>query len=63
MEKWLIYSKKADFAGISRKYNISPMLARIIRNRDIVTDEQISRYLNADIDSMYDPFLLKGMHE
>ncbi len=63
MEKWLIYSKKADFAGISRKYNISPMLARIIRNRDIVTDEQINRYLNADITSMYDPFLLKGMQE
>lgn len=63
MEKWLIYSKKADFAGISRKYNISPMLARIIRNRDIVTDEQINRYLNADATSMYDPFLLKGMRE
>ena len=63
MEKWYLYCKKADFAGISRQFNISPMLARIIRNRDLITEEEIDRYLNGGVKDMYDPFMLKGMEE
>ncbi|MCF0229388.1 MAG: single-stranded-DNA-specific exonuclease RecJ [Parasporobacterium sp.] len=63
MEHWILQCKKADFAGISERFNISPLLARIIRNRDIISDEDIYKYLHPDIKDMYDPFLLKGMEE
>lgn len=58
---YYIQCKKADFAEISAKFNISPILARIIRNRDIVTCEDIDMYLNRDVSYLYDPFLLKDM--
>ena len=63
MEKWYLYCKKADFAAISQKFNITPMLARIIRNRDICEDDQIDEYLNGSKRDMHDPFLLKGMDQ
>ena len=54
MEKWVVTAKKADFQGIGRKYGIDPVIARIIRNRDITGDEAVEEYLNgtlADIPS------------
>ncbi len=54
MEKWVVTAKKADFQEISRKYGIDPVIARIIRNRDITEDAAIDQYLNgtlADIPS------------
>lgn len=54
MEKWVVTAKKADFQGIGRKYGVDPVIARIIRNRDITGDEAIEEYLNgtlADIPS------------
>ena len=63
MEKWLIQAKKADFNGLGNKFNISPVIARIIRNRDIISEEEFKEYLNADIEELYSPFLLKGMEE
>ena len=32
MSKWMVAAKRADFEGIGKKYQISPVLARIIRN-------------------------------
>lgn len=54
MEKWVVTAKKADFQEIGVRYGIDPVIARIIRNRDIVGDEAIDQYLNgklADIPS------------
>lgn len=59
MEEWLMYAKRADFKAIADKYQIDPVTARIIRNRDVVEDEQIRRYLQGGIDDLYDPHLLK----
>ena len=42
MEKWIVFAKKADFNQIAEKYNISPMLARIIRNKDIIEEKDIA---------------------
>ena len=61
MEQWYIYCKKADFRYISEKFNISPMLARILINRGIGTDEEIDLFLNGKEEDMYDPFLFKDM--
>jgi single-stranded-DNA-specific exonuclease len=60
-ENWRIRAKKADFYEIGRKYNISPIIARIIRNRDIVGDDNIDFYLNGTLEKMYSPWLFKDM--
>ena len=60
MAKWFVAAKKADFYGIGQRFHISPVLARIIRNRDIEGEEQIEKYLYGSIDRMYDAELLKG---
>ena len=39
------------------------MLARILRNRDLVSDGEIDEYLNGGTDRLYDPFLMKGIKE
>lgn len=57
--QWFLYTKKADFEAISRKFNIDPVVARIIRNRDVITDAEIECYLNGTLDQLYDPHLLK----
>jgi DNA-directed RNA polymerase specialized sigma24 family protein len=46
MEKWVISAKKADFRAISEKFGIDPVIARIIRNRDVVGDDAIDEFLN-----------------
>lgn len=61
MEKWFITMKKADFDTIAKKYHISPITARLIRNRDIVGDEEIDFYLNGTIADLYDGMLMKDM--
>ena len=62
MEKWFIAMKKADFNGIAEKYHISPITARLIRNRDIIGDEEIDFYLNGTIADLYDGMLMKDMN-
>lgn len=61
MEKWFITMKKADFQGIAAKYGISPIVARLIRNRDVTEDAEIERYLNGTIADLYDGMLMKDM--
>lgn len=61
METWKVYSKRADFDGIAKKYHIDPVTARIIRNRDIIEDEQIRRFLEGGVDDLYDPHLMKDV--
>lgn len=61
MEKWFVAMKKADFNQIARKYHISPILARLIRNRDITEDSDIDFYLNGTIADLYDGMLMKDM--
>lgn len=60
-KKWVVAAKKADFNKIAQDFGISPYLARIIRNRGAVTDEEINSFLNGDLSMMHDPALLKDM--
>ena len=60
-EKWILYAKKADFQEIGHKFHISPILARLIRNRDVVGDEAVGRYLYSGPEGMHDPGLLPDM--
>ena len=43
--QWMVHTKKADFEAIGREFNISPVTARIIRNRDITEKDDIKRFL------------------
>lgn len=63
MEKWFIQTKKADFDGNGKKFHIDPVIARIIRNRDVVTEEEIQLYLNGTLDNLHSPWLLKDMEK
>lgn len=61
MEKWFVSMKKAEFGKIAQKYKISPILARLIRNRNIIEDREIELYLNGTIADLYDGILMKDM--
>lgn len=56
--QWMMHTKKADFAAIAERYSISPVTARIIRNRDVVGDEAVKRYLFGTVKDLYSPSLL-----
>lgn len=60
-EKWFLTRKGADFQKISQQFHISPILARLIRNRDIIGDKEIELYLNGTIAELYDGMLMKDM--
>ena len=61
MEKWVIIRKGAPFQEIAEKIQIHPILARLIRNRDIVGDENIQFYLNGTIADLHDGMLMQDM--
>lgn len=61
MERWVLLRKGADFEAISKKFHISPRLASLIRNRDVIGDEAINQYLNGTIAELYDGMQMKGM--
>lgn len=60
-EKWVTINKPADFERISKEFNIDVVTARLIRNRDVDGDENIKRYLNPDISTLHDGYLMKDM--
>ncbi len=61
MAKWFLAAKRAEFDEIGKKYNISPVLARIIRNRDIIEDADINKFLHGGPQDLYDGSLMKDM--
>lgn len=58
MEKWFVIQKGADFNAIAARFHISPVTARLIRNREITDEAAIEKYLNGTLDDLYDPHLL-----
>lgn len=58
---WMLQTKRADFNALARKFSISPVTARIIRNRDVADEKEIERYLYGTVRDLYDPRLLKDM--
>lgn len=60
-ERWMLQTKKADFQEMARIHHITPVTARIIRNRDIVGEEAVERYLRGTLKDLYSPHQLKDM--
>ena len=63
MAKWVVSAKKADFNQIAEKFQIDPVIARIIRNRDIVGDDRIDAFLHGMVEDMHSPWLLKDAEQ
>lgn len=63
MAKWFMAAKKADFQGIAEQFHIDPVIARIIRNRDIVTTEEIELFLNGSLDKLHNPYRMKDIEK
>ena len=61
MEKWVVCAKRADFQKISQEFGIDPVIARLIRNRDVEGTENIRSYLYGTLKELPSPWLLKNM--
>ena len=60
---WMLHAKKADFNGLAARFHISPITARIIRNRDITDIDEFDKYLNGSLKDLYEPRLLPDMEK
>ena len=63
MEKWVVAAKKADFQGISNRFGVDPVIARLIRNREQITDKEIDTYLHGKLRNLHSWKELKGIDE
>ncbi len=59
--EWRVYSKRADFNYLAKKYNIDPVVARVLRNRDLTSEKDIEMYLYGTLNDCRDPHLLLDM--
>ena len=63
MEKWVVTAKRANFQEISETFRIDPVIARLIRNRDVTGMQNIRTYLYGGLDELPSPWLLKDMEK
>lgn len=63
MEKWVVTAKRADFQAIGEKFHIDPVIARLIRNRDVTDESKIREYLTGTIEDLPSPWLMKDMRK
>lgn len=61
--QWMVHTKRADFTAIANRFDINPVTARIIRNRDVTEEAAIDRYLNGTLADLYDPHQLKDLDQ
>ena len=61
MENWVEIRKSADFMKMASDYKISPITARIIRNRDLLSPSEIEHFLSPGPEAFHDPMTLLGM--
>ncbi len=61
MENWVLFRKGADYQHISDRFKISQRLAVLIRNREVIGDDNIEKYLHGTIADLYDGMLMKDM--
>ena len=63
MEKWVIAAKRADFNQIGQQFHIDPVIARLIRNRDVIGEDKIREYLSGTVQELPSPWLMKDMEK
>ena len=60
-EKWMVHSKKADFDGFAKALGVSPIVARIMRNKDLESIDAQRQFLDNSLENLYSPSLMKDM--
>ncbi len=60
-EKWMVAAKKADFEKWAAQFGISPVVARILRNRDLTEENDVEKFLYGTLKNCYAPGLMKDM--
>lgn len=60
-QKWVVAAKRADFNAIAQRFSIDPVIARLIRNRDVEGDEAIEKYLRGTLEDLHQPESMKDM--
>ena len=63
MAKWMVYQKKENFRAIADACGISQVLARLIRNRDVIGIDETRRFLYGTLSDLHDPRLLPDMEK
>lgn len=63
MERWVLLRKGGDFETIGKKFHISPRIACLIRNRNVIGENAVDRFLNGTAADLYDGRQMKGMEE
>lgn len=61
MERWVVAAKRADFQAIGKEFHIDPVIARLIRNRDVTDPKEIREYLYGTLEELPSPWLMKDM--
>lgn len=57
----MVINKGADFKGIGNKFHIDPVTARIIRNREVIGDEEIHSFLAGTLQELPDVHLMQNL--
>lgn len=60
-EIWMLQTKRADFNGLAMRLGVSPVAVRIMRNRGLLDEREMRKYLYWTLDDLYDPRQMKGM--
>ncbi|SFN88345.1 single-stranded-DNA-specific exonuclease [Pseudobutyrivibrio sp. UC1225] len=61
MSKWILQRKAADYAGLSTKLGVDPVLVRLMVNRGLSTYEEMEEYLHPTLNNFPDPHLFADM--
>ena len=54
MANWVVSAKKADFGRIAEHFGIDPVIARVMRNRDLISIEEMGEFIGGSMDDMHD---------
>ncbi len=58
-EKWVEVRKGGNYEEIGQRLSVSPVTARLMRNRGLSAEEEMRAYLKGDLSMLYAPDLLK----
>ena len=61
--KWMLKRCKKDVKAIAKMTGISEVVASILANREITTQEEIKSFINPSMTDLQNPLLMKDMEK
>ncbi len=62
-KRFVVAAKRADFQKLGQQFSVDPVIARIIRNRDVIGEEEIRTYLYGGLEQLQDARIMKHMEQ